>query len=82
MLTLVPGDKLLVAATGVLYNYALGFSCFHVLFVNTLLLPKELQPGLFRKLCLVLAGCFFSTGAILSTYVELPKLIKLLSSEV
>lgn len=81
MLTLVPGDKLLVAATGVLYNYALGFSCFHVLFVNTLLLPKELQPGLFRKLCLVLAGCFFTTGALLSTYVELPKLLKMLAGE-
>jgi len=78
MLTLVPGDKLLVAATGILYNYALGFSCFHVLIVNSVLLPKELQPGWGRKLCLALAGCFFMAAALISSYVEVPVLYNML----
>jgi hypothetical protein len=78
MLTLVPGDKLLVMATGVLYNYALGFSCFHVLVVNLLLLPKEIRPGWFQRIGLVLAGTYFSVMALISTTQELPKLIKMI----
>ncbi len=75
MLTLVPGDKLLTMATGVIYNYALGFSCFHVLHVNRTLLPKEIQPGWFQQLGLVCGGLFFSIVAVISTTQELPKLI-------
>jgi hypothetical protein len=36
--------QLLVWATTI-YNTALGVSCFHVLAVNTLLLPRELRPN-------------------------------------
>lgn len=75
MLTLVPGDKLLTLATGILYNYALGFSCFHVLYVNRTLLPKVIQPGWFQQTGLVLGGIYFSTMAIVSTTQELPKLV-------
>ncbi len=76
MLTLVPGDKLLTLATGILYNYALGFSCFHVLYVNRTLLPVPLRPGWFQQTGLILGGCFFSTTAVISTYVQIPDLIK------
>lgn len=76
MLTLVPGDKLLIAATGILYNYALGFSCLHVIFVNTVLLPKSLRPGLMSLASLFLGGVFFSTIAVVSTIDEAPKLYK------
>ncbi|SFJ08038.1 hypothetical protein SAMN05421753_11584 [Planctomicrobium piriforme] len=66
LLMTVKGDNLLVYTTN-LYNYALGFSCFHVLAVNSLLLPKELRPSLFRRAGLVLAGTFFMVIAVLTT---------------
>lgn len=75
MLTIVPGDKLLKIGTGILYNYALGFSCFHVVVINTILLPKEIRPSWGRRVCLVLAGVFFSTIAVISTTQEVPKLV-------
>jgi hypothetical protein len=74
MLTLVPGDKLLKIATGILYNYALGFSCFHVLVLNQLLLPKELRPGWGPRIGLVCGGIFFLVVAFISTTQEIPKL--------
>jgi hypothetical protein len=66
MLTLVKGDGLLKWSTNI-YNYALGFSCWHVIFVNTLLLPKELRPGWLRRLGLFAAGLFFVAIAVLTT---------------
>lgn len=74
MLTLVPGDKLLIAATGILYNYALGFSCLHVIFVNVVLLPKPLRPGMLSLAALLLGCIFFSTIAVASTIDQAPKL--------
>jgi hypothetical protein len=41
------------------FNLALGFSCWHTLAINKLLLPRELRPGLFSTLGLVLGGVFF-----------------------
>jgi hypothetical protein len=79
MLTLVPGDKLLVMATGMLYNYALGFSCFHVLYVNRTLLPKPLRPGIVHQIGLVLGGTFFSVMAIVSTITRWGDLVKAVS---
>lgn len=43
----------------VLGNVALGFSAFHTLAVNRLLLPKPLQPNLLMQLGLVACGVFF-----------------------
>jgi hypothetical protein len=79
MLTLMPGDKLLKIATGIIYNYALGFSCFHVLVLNVMLLPRELRPSWVGRTGLVLSGVFFTVIAVISTTQEVPKLIKLLS---
>jgi len=42
-----------------IYNFALAFSCFHTVFVNTLLLPKELRPAWFIRGLLVAFGTFF-----------------------
>ncbi len=67
LLNLVKGDKLLVWTT-TFYNFALGLSCFHVIFVNRLLLPKELKPGFFRCAGLVLAGSFYTFIALIATY--------------
>jgi hypothetical protein len=73
MLTLVEGDHLLVLSSAI-YNYALGFSCWHTLVVNTLLLPRELRPNLFLRIALVLAGVFFTAIAVLTTITTLQKL--------
>lgn len=73
MLLLVKGDKLLVWST-MIYNYALGFSCWHTVFVNSLLLPKPIRPGWVRRGVLILAGVFFTGIAIITTVTELIKM--------
>jgi hypothetical protein len=60
-----PTTLLQIAAT--IYNYALGISCFHVLAVNLILLPKELRPNWFIRAGLVLSGSFFLLLAVLTT---------------
>jgi hypothetical protein len=66
MLLLVRGDAL-VKSIGIIYNFALGFSCWHTLAVNLILLPRELRPGWFRRMALVLAGMFFTAVGTIST---------------
>ena len=50
--------QLLIIASNIL-NFALGFSCFHVLIVNTTLLPRALRPNWFVRVAMVCAGSFF-----------------------
>jgi Mn2+/Fe2+ NRAMP family transporter len=64
-----PTTLLQIAAT--IYNYALGFSCFHVLAVNLILLPKELRPNWLIRAGLVLAGCYFLLLAVVTTLEKL-----------
>jgi hypothetical protein len=52
---------------GNIYNAALGFSCFHVLAVNLILLPKELRPNWFIRIGLIIGGLFFTALTIIST---------------
>jgi hypothetical protein len=66
MLLFVNATSLLIWSTN-FYNYALGFSCWHTVAVNRLLLPRELRPGLLRCLGLILAGTFFVVIAVLTT---------------
>ncbi|WP_437229827.1 Nramp family divalent metal transporter [Planctomicrobium sp. SH661] len=66
LLNVAKPDRLLVWTTN-LYNYALGFSCFHVLAINSLLLPKEIQPSWWRRAALSLAGTFFTCIAVITT---------------
>jgi hypothetical protein len=73
MLILVKGDNLVVWST-MIYNYALGFSCWHTIFVNSILLPKELRPSLLRRGILLLAGLFFTSIAVITTIVELKRM--------
>lgn len=74
MLIWLRGDTLLVTATGMMYNYALGFSCLHTLVVNLTLLPQELKPRMWQRVGLVLGSVFFLTIGVLATYAEYPKL--------
>jgi hypothetical protein len=52
---------------GNIYNAALGFSCFHVLAVNVILLPREIRPSWFIRIGLVLGGVFFCALSAIST---------------
>jgi hypothetical protein len=59
-----PGMVFKVASTG--YNFAFAFSAWHTIFVNTVLLPKEIRPGWFQRLGLIFAGVFFLSLGIMS----------------
>jgi hypothetical protein len=59
-----PGMVFKVATTG--YNFALAFSAWHTIFVNTVLLPKELRPAWFQRIGLALGGAFFLSLGIMS----------------
>jgi hypothetical protein len=52
---------------GNIYNAALGFSCFHVLAVNLILLPREIRPNLLIRCGLVLGGIYFTALAVIAT---------------
>ena len=52
-----PGNVVKIATN--IYNFALGISCFHTLYVNTTLLPKPLRPGWFARTGMIVAGVFF-----------------------
>ena len=56
---------LLKIATNIM-NFALGFSCFHTLVINTTLLPKALRPGWFVRLAWLAAGVFFFSLATIT----------------
>jgi hypothetical protein len=65
MLTVLPEPKKLIEVAGVIYNFALGFSSWHVAVLNTILLPRELRPHWLIRVGLGLVGFFFSSvGAI------------------
>lgn len=70
VLIFVPGGQLMEIATNI-FNFALGFSCWHALAVNLVLLPRELRPGWFVRIALFLAGAFFLVIAGLTTYTKL-----------
>ncbi|MDX1947807.1 MAG: Nramp family divalent metal transporter [Pirellulaceae bacterium] len=49
------------------YNVALGCSCWHTIFVNTILLPREIRPAWHMRILLGLAGCYFLLLAVLTS---------------
>ena len=66
-LLLLTNPTLLLKISTNIYNWALGFSCWHTIAVGTILLPKELRPSLARRTGLAAAGAFFVFIAALST---------------
>lgn len=62
-----PTTLLLIA--GLFMNFAMGATMLHSLFVNSLLLPRELRPNWFSRLCLFLAAMFFFAVATISTWI-------------
>ena len=53
------------------YNFALGISCCHTLILNTVLLPRELRPGWFVRIAMLLGGVFFFLLGLAATLREL-----------
>lgn len=70
MLHLGKPKQLLLYATMIM-NFALGFSCWHTLALNLVLLPKALRPNWFIRIGLVLTGAFFLILAVVSTYYQM-----------
>ncbi|MAV38589.1 MAG: hypothetical protein CMJ59_24390 [Planctomycetaceae bacterium] len=61
----------LLFISALLSNFALGFTCLHTLAVNLILLPRELRPGWFCRVALLLAGLFFLFVATIATWTTL-----------
>ena len=70
LLSVAKPITLVLIATNV-KNFALGFSCWHTIYLTQVLLPKELKPGRGITIVLFLGGCFFWTLATLSALVAI-----------
>jgi hypothetical protein len=58
-LRITPNPLVLAIATGVMWNFALGFSAIHTLVVMHRLLPPPLRPGLLQNAGLVACAAFY-----------------------
>jgi hypothetical protein len=70
MLSFNEPTRLLLLA-GMVYNFAFGFSCFHTVFVNSLLLPKELRPNWAIRIAMIGFGTFFIAVGTMATLHDL-----------
>ncbi len=66
MLSVTKPVTLMQYAT-VIFNFALGFSCWHSLVVNLVLLPRKLRPNWFIRIGMFAAGSFFTMLAVFAT---------------
>jgi hypothetical protein len=58
-LRLTPNPLVLAVASGVMWNFALGFTALHTLALVRTLLPRELRPGLLECAGLVACAVFY-----------------------
>jgi hypothetical protein len=56
------------------YNFALGFSCWHTLVLNRILLPKQLRPGVVPALSLIVGGSYFWILGVITVLAKLQKM--------
>ena len=68
MLIVFRNPKTLLDIAGCIYNFALAFSCMHVVVINSLLLPKALRPHWLVRWGLTLTGTFFVSVATVAAY--------------
>jgi len=66
MILTVNDPDTLVKIAGSIYNFALAFSCLHVVVINSVLLPKPLRPSWLVRTLLTLTGAFFLTVAVIA----------------
>lgn len=58
-LRLTPNPLVLAIASGVMWNFALGFTALHTLAVMRRLLPRQLRPGVLESLGLIACAVFY-----------------------
>jgi len=59
VLRVTPNPLVLAIASGVMWNFALGFTAIHTLIVVRTLLPAQLRPGVLQCLGLVACAVFY-----------------------
>lgn len=74
MLVVFRNPKTLLDIAGCIYNFALAFSCFHVVVINSVLLPREVRSSWVVRAALVLTGLFFGTVATIAAQNMVHKL--------
>jgi hypothetical protein len=79
-LRLTPNPLVLAVASGVMLNFALGFSALHTLYVVTRLLPRELRPGALMRLGLVACSVFYIGISAIAFRQQWPKVQAWLAS--
>ncbi len=73
-LRLTPNPLVLAIASGVMMNFALGFSALHTLYVNLVLLPPPLRPGWLLRAGLVACASFYFGISAIAFRQQWPKL--------
>lgn len=73
-LRLTPNPLVLAIASGVMMNFALGFSALHTLYVNLVLLPPPLRPGWLLRAGLVACAVFYFGISAIAFHQQWPKL--------
>jgi hypothetical protein len=73
-LRLTPNPLVLAVASGVMMNFALGFSALHTLYVNLVLLPPPLRPGWLLRTGLLACAVFYFGISAIAFHQQWPKL--------
>jgi hypothetical protein len=73
-LRLTPDPLVLAIASGVMMNFALGFSSLHTLYALLVLLPKPLRPGLVQCAGLLLCATFYIGISMIAFTQQWPKI--------
>jgi hypothetical protein len=74
MLRVAPNPLVIAVASGVMLNFAMGFSALHVLYVNMTLLPAELRPGWLLRIGLVACSVFYITISTIALKQQWPNI--------
>lgn len=72
-LRLAPNPLVLAIATGVMWNFALGFTALHTLWALHRLLPEPLRPGWLIRIGLVACAAFYFTLSSIGFAQQWPK---------
>ena len=72
-LRMTPDPLVLAIASGVMMNFALGFSSLHTLYALLVLLPRQLRPGVVQCAGLVLCAIFYIGISVIAFAQQWPK---------
>jgi len=73
-LRLTPDPLVLAIASGVMMNFALGFSSLHTIYALLVLLPKPLRPGFVQCAGLLLCAVFYIGISVIAFGQQWPKI--------